>query len=50
MLFRSTQGSWSWPALAASLCRFDADLEVVGPPELKDAFALLAARSARAAR
>ena len=47
---RLTQGSWSWPALAASLCRFDADLEVVGPPELKDAFALLAARSARAAR
>lgn len=42
-------GSWSWPALAAALARFDADLEVVGPPELADAFADLARRAARAA-
>lgn len=47
---RLTQGSWSWPALAASLCRFDVDLEVVGPPELRSAFAQLATRCRRAAR
>ncbi|WP_244932307.1 WYL domain-containing protein [Nocardioides sp. W7] len=45
---RLVQGSWSWPALAASLCRFDTDIEVVGPPALGDAFSLLAARAARA--
>ncbi|MGY1651508.1 helix-turn-helix transcriptional regulator [Geodermatophilus sp. SYSU D01119] len=42
-------GSWSWAGLAASLARFDADVEVVGPPELRDAFAALATRAARAA-
>ncbi|MET7293067.1 WYL domain-containing protein [Streptomyces griseoloalbus] len=42
-------GSWSWPALAASVGRFDAGIEVVGPPELRDAFALLARRYAQAA-
>jgi predicted DNA-binding transcriptional regulator YafY len=42
-------GSWSWPALAAVLGRFDADIEVVGPAELKDAFARLARRYADAA-
>lgn len=42
-------GSWSWVSLAASLLRFDADLEVVGPPELTGAFAELARRSAAAA-
>lgn len=47
---RLVEGAWSWPALAASLCRFDADLEVVGPPELRDAFAALASRAAAAAR
>lgn len=41
-----TAGSWSWAALAASLGRFDADLEVVGPPELADAFERLATRYA----
>jgi predicted DNA-binding transcriptional regulator YafY len=44
-----TAGSWSWPGLAASLARFDADIEVVGPPELRAAFAELAVRAARAA-
>jgi predicted DNA-binding transcriptional regulator YafY len=44
-----TVGSWSWVALAASLGRFDAELEVVGPPELKIAFRELAARYAEAA-
>ncbi|MFC5676117.1 helix-turn-helix transcriptional regulator [Aeromicrobium endophyticum] len=38
-------GSWSWVALAASLNRFDADVEVVGPPELTEAFATLASRN-----
>lgn len=43
-------GSWSWVALAASLNRFDADVDVVGPPELAEAFELLAARNASTAR
>jgi hypothetical protein len=44
-----TAGSWSWAGLAASLARFDADIEVVCPPELHAVFADLAARAARAA-
>ena len=40
-------GSWSWIGLAATLGRFDADIEVVSPPELRAAFARLAARYAR---
>ncbi|MEU1514741.1 WYL domain-containing protein [Streptomyces sp. NPDC005811] len=47
---RLTLGSWSWPGLAATLGRFDTDIEVVGPPELTAAFAGLAARYARAGR
>ncbi|MHA3703251.1 helix-turn-helix transcriptional regulator [Jatrophihabitans sp. YIM 134969] len=43
-------GSWSWAGLAASLARFDAELEVEGPDELRRAFADLATRAARAAR
>lgn len=46
---RLVLGSWSWPGLAATIGRFDADIEVVGPTELKDAFALLARRYAKAA-
>lgn len=46
---RLESGSWSWVSLAASLCRFDAELDAVGPPELADAFALIAARAAAAA-
>ncbi|MFE1796678.1 helix-turn-helix transcriptional regulator [Streptomyces sp. NPDC059517] len=46
---RVTLGSWSWVGLAATVGRFDADVEVVGPAELKDAFALLARRYADAA-
>ena len=42
-------GSWSWPALAAAIGRFDTDIEVIGPTELKDAFAHLARRYADAA-
>lgn len=47
---RLVLGSWSWPALAAAVARFDADFEVVGPAELTDAFARLARRCAAAAR
>jgi predicted DNA-binding transcriptional regulator YafY len=46
---RLVAGSWSWPGLAATIGRFDADIEVVGPAELKDAFATLARRYASAA-
>ncbi|PVE09187.1 helix-turn-helix transcriptional regulator [Streptomyces scopuliridis] len=46
---RLVLGSWSWPGLAAALGRFDAGIEVVGPAELKDAFAHLARRYADAA-
>jgi predicted DNA-binding transcriptional regulator YafY len=46
---RLVLGSWSWTGLAATVGRFDADIEVVGPAELKDAFAHLARRFAGAA-
>ncbi|WP_022890455.1 helix-turn-helix transcriptional regulator [Agromyces italicus] len=42
-------GSWSWIALAASLNRFDTEIDVIGPPELTAAFTLLAARNASTA-
>ncbi|WP_280438232.1 helix-turn-helix transcriptional regulator [Nocardia carnea] len=42
-------GSWSWAALAATVARFDAEIEVVGPQQLRDAFADLARRAQRAA-
>lgn len=47
---RLTAGSWSWIALAAWLGRFDTDIEVVGPPDLTEAFAQLAVRNAATAR
>lgn len=47
---RLTLGSWSWTGLAAAIGRFDTDIEIVGPPELNDAFAHLATRHANAAR
>ncbi|MEU0522416.1 helix-turn-helix transcriptional regulator [Streptomyces niveus] len=43
-------GSWSWTGLAAAIGRFDAEIEVVGPPQLTTAFGDLAARYAHAAR
>ncbi|MFF4101856.1 helix-turn-helix transcriptional regulator [Streptomyces sp. NPDC001903] len=46
---RLVLGSWSWTGLAAAIGRFDADIEVLGPPELEEAFARLARRYARAA-
>ncbi|WP_433270909.1 helix-turn-helix transcriptional regulator [Actinosynnema sp. CS-041913] len=45
---RLRTGSWSWASLAARLARFDAEIEVVGPPPLREAFAELARRAARA--
>jgi hypothetical protein len=42
-------GSWSWVGLAATVGRFDADIEVVRPTELRDAFARLSRRYADAA-
>ncbi|MFJ4687234.1 helix-turn-helix transcriptional regulator [Streptomyces sp. NPDC088789] len=47
---RLVLGSWSWTGLAAAVGRFDADIEVVGPPRLAAAFGDLAARYAHAAR
>ncbi|MCX2731456.1 WYL domain-containing protein [Saccharopolyspora sp. NFXS83] len=41
---RLVLGSWSWVGLAATIGRYDADVEVVGPPELAEAFARLARR------
>ncbi|MCR6485021.1 WYL domain-containing protein [Amycolatopsis sp. OK19-0408] len=46
---RLVSGAWSWAALAASLARFDAEVEVVGPVELREAFAELSRRAGRAA-
>ncbi|WP_433347951.1 helix-turn-helix transcriptional regulator [Micromonospora sp. CA-111912] len=46
---RLTLGSWSWPSLAAAAARFDADIDVVGPDELTNAFAHLARRFTRTA-
>ncbi|MGW6130924.1 helix-turn-helix transcriptional regulator [Cellulomonas sp. NPDC055163] len=46
---RVVLGAWSWVGLAASLARFDADVDVVGPPALTEAFGQLAERFARTA-
>ncbi|MFF5774261.1 helix-turn-helix transcriptional regulator [Streptomyces californicus] len=46
---RVVLGAWSWAGLAADLGRFDVDIEVVGPAELRKAFARLARRYAAAA-
>jgi hypothetical protein len=46
---RLVLGSWSWPGLAATIGRFNTDIQVIGPAELKDAFAHLARRYANAA-
>ncbi|MEU7143327.1 WYL domain-containing protein [Nocardia sp. NPDC046473] len=46
---RLTTGSWSWAALAAALARFDTEIEVIAPPELRAAFAELSRRASRAA-
>ena len=46
---RLATGSWSWVGLAARVGALDADVEVIGPPELREAFDLLARRYAAAA-
>lgn len=46
---RVESGSWSWVSLAAQFGRFDVDLEVVGPGELRTAFRELADRYGTAA-
>ncbi|MFE2764181.1 helix-turn-helix transcriptional regulator [Streptomyces halstedii] len=46
---RLVLGAWSWTALAAGLGRFDADIEAVGPDDLREAFARLSRRYADAA-
>ncbi|WP_432975124.1 helix-turn-helix transcriptional regulator [Dactylosporangium sp. CA-233914] len=45
---RVTAGSWSWTGLASWFGMFDADFELVGPPELRAAAEALAERFARA--
>ncbi len=44
---RVTASSWSWTGLAAWAAMFDAELEIIGPPELARAAATLAGRFAR---
>ena len=46
---RLVTGSWSWVGLAARVGALDADVEVIGPPELREAFDRLARRYAAAA-
>lgn len=46
---RLVVGSWSWTGLAAWLGMFDVDIEIVGPPELREAADNLARRYAKAA-
>jgi predicted DNA-binding transcriptional regulator YafY len=46
---RLTLGSWSWPSLAATIARYNADIEVIDPAELTEAFAHLARRFTRTA-
>ncbi|MBQ3360482.1 MAG: WYL domain-containing protein [Microbacterium sp.] len=41
-----TAGSWSWGSLAAAFGRFEVQIEVIEPTELRDAFATLAQRYA----
>jgi predicted DNA-binding transcriptional regulator YafY len=46
---RVVMGSWSWESLAASMGLFGVDLDIVGPPELREATARLSKRYASAA-
>ncbi|WP_250445271.1 YafY family protein [Actinotalea sp. C106] len=46
---RVTLGAWSWVGLAATLARFDTEIDVIGPAELASAFGEMAGRFARAA-
>lgn len=42
-------GAWSWPAVAAAMARFGAEVSDAEPRELREAFAELSARAAAAA-
>ena len=44
-----TLGSWSWTGLAATIARFDTDIQVICPPQLATAFTELARRFTNAA-
>ncbi|WP_327009643.1 WYL domain-containing protein [Dactylosporangium sp. NBC_01737] len=46
---RVSAGSWSWTGLAAWFGMFDVEVELIGPPQLREATAALAGRMARAA-
>ncbi len=46
---RLVMGAWSWAGLAASIARADADIEVIEPSELTQAFHQLARRASQAA-
>ena len=46
---RVVLGSWSWTGLLATVAMFDADLELVGPAELRETAAVLAGRFGAAA-
>lgn len=46
---RFTVGAWSWAGVAGLIATFDADVEVLGPDELRQACADLGRRFARAA-
>jgi predicted DNA-binding transcriptional regulator YafY len=43
-------GSWSWTGLVGRLLQYDAEIEVIGPVELRDELARTSERCARAAR
>ncbi|WP_447646209.1 hypothetical protein [Nocardioides zeae] len=47
---RLTVGSWSWAGVVASVLRYDADVEVLGPGALREAFARAGERCRRAGR
>ena len=47
---RLSLGAWPWACLAGLIGTFDCAVEVVGPPELTEAFALLGRRFEAAAR
>lgn len=47
---RLTVGSWSWAGVVASVLRYDAEIEVVGPDALREAFARVGERCGRAGR
>ncbi|WZH53359.1 MAG: WYL domain-containing protein [Nocardioides alkalitolerans] len=47
---RLTVGSWSWAGGVASVLRYDAEIEVVGPDALREAFARVGERCGRAGR